>query len=89
MKGHRFTEDGREDVREDERYGVLFASIAAYLRQKMDMDCKALVVIAVTADGRVQIMNGGQSIDFDFNAMLNDLVDAGIDLNGPAEGGVN
>jgi hypothetical protein len=89
MKRYRFREDGREDVREDERYARLFASIAAYLRTKMDMDCRALVLIAVTGDGHVQVMNGGRSIDFDFNAMLSELVEAGIDLNRPAEGGVN
>jgi hypothetical protein len=89
MKRFRFKEDGREDVRDDKRYAVMFASIADYLRQYMDMDCRALVVIAVTADGHVQVMNGGKSIDFDFNEMLNQLVEAGIDLNRPAEGGIN
>jgi hypothetical protein len=89
MKPYRFREDGREDVREDERYARLFAAISTYLRQTLDMDCRAIVVIAVGADGRVNIMNGGKSIDFDFNAMLSELVEAGIDLNRPAEGGVN
>jgi hypothetical protein len=89
MKPYRFKEEGREDVREDEQYGMLFASIAAYLRQRMDLDCRALVLIAVGANGRVNIMNGGKSLDFDFNKMLADLVDSGVDLNRPAEGGVH
>jgi hypothetical protein len=89
MKRYRFREEGREDVREDEQYGMLFASIAAYLRKRMEMDCRALVIIAVCGDGRVNIMNGGRSLDFDFNKMLSDLVDSGVDLNRPAEGGVH
>jgi hypothetical protein len=68
---------------------MLFALISAYLRKHMDMTCRALVVIAVTDSGRVNIMNGGQDIDFDFNTMLSELVEAGIDLNRPAEGGIN
>jgi hypothetical protein len=89
MKRYRFREESRDDVRDDEQYGMLFALIAAYLRRTLDMDCKALVLIAVTADGRIQVMNGGQSIDFDFNQMLSELVDSGVDLNRPGEGGIN
>jgi hypothetical protein len=89
MKPYKFREDGREDVREDERYGMLFALISAYLRKHMEIDCRALVVIAVTDSGRVNIMNGGRAIDFDFNEMLSELVEAGIDLNRPAEGQIN
>jgi hypothetical protein len=89
MKSYRFREDGREDVRDDERYAMLIGVIGTYLRQALDMDCKALVVIAVCANGRVNIMNGGKSVDFDFNQMLAELVEAGIDLNRPGEGGIN
>jgi hypothetical protein len=89
MKQYKFTEEGREDVRDNEQYGMLFALIAAYLRKHMEMDCRALVLIAVTANGRVDIMNGGKSIDFDFNQMLRNLVADGIDLNRPAEGAIN
>jgi hypothetical protein len=89
MKPRLFREGDRQDVRDDDRYAFMFASIAAYLRQYMEMDCRALVLIAATADGHVQVMNGGKSIDFDFNRMLNELVNSGIDLNRPAEGGIN
>jgi hypothetical protein len=89
MKPRKFVADRHEDVRDDDRYAFLFRKIAGYLSDYMDLDCRALVLIAVTDDGHVSIMNGGRSIDFDYNGMLRELVETEVDLNRPAEGGVN
>jgi hypothetical protein len=89
MKQRMFLQDSREDVRGDAKYGRLFGLIASYLREQLDLDCRALVLIAVTSDGHVNVMNGGKSIDFDFNGMLRELVETEVDFNRPGEGGIN
>ena len=91
MKNRELDEAAREDIRGFLSYNGLFKMISGWLSKHENIDCRACLIIAVDQDGAVSCLIGArpESINYDFNQMLADIVAKGIDFNRPAEGGIN